>query len=78
MDNSKANEIIVAAAVTVFAAIGVTVLVSTAQEFRRQNLRIKAAKNEFEASKLVREAANRADQMIIDDVFTRIQKKNGF
>ena len=78
MDNSKANEIIVVAAVTVFAAIGVTVLVSAAQEFRRQNLRIKAAKNEFEASKLVREAADRADQMIIDDVFTRIQKKNGF
>ena len=78
MDNSKANEIIVAAAVTVFATIGIVVVVSSAQEFRRQNLRIKAAKNEFEASKLVREAAYRADQMIIDDVFTRIQKKNGF
>lgn len=78
MDNSKANEIIVAAAVTVFATIGIVVVVSSAKEFRRQNLRIKAAKNEFEASKLVREAANRADQMIIDDVFTRIQKKNGF
>ena len=78
MDNSKANEIIVVAAVTVFAAIGIVVVVSSAQEFRRQNLSIKAAKNEFEASKLVREAANGADQMIIDDVFTRIQKKNGF
>lgn len=78
MDNSKANEIIVVAAVTVFTAIGVAVLVSTAQEFRRQNLRIKAAKNEFESSKLVREAADRTNQMIIDDVFTRIQKKNGF
>lgn len=76
MEQKTAVNVIVGAVATSVAVITIAYVVNNVKLSKSLDLNTKAAKLHYEREQLLHAATKRADQMIIDEIFDNITKKD--